>query len=80
MGWFILAHLFSTHVAFGSIGRLSEGEKDLEILLLSQQVSILLRNRDRTVRTKCWTQIYRIFLTIVRRNSLWRYCSGRTLV
>jgi putative transposase len=50
MGWFILAHLFSTLVTFVSIGRLSEREKDLEILLLRQQVSILLRNRDQTVR------------------------------
>ncbi len=31
-------------------GRLSEREKDVEILLLRQQVSILLRNRDQTVR------------------------------
>jgi putative transposase len=51
MGWFILVHLFSTLVAFISIGRLSEREKDLEILLLRQQVSILLRNRDQTVRS-----------------------------
>ena len=50
MGWFILAHLFSTLVALVSIGRLFEREKDLEILLLRQQVSILLRNRDQTVR------------------------------
>jgi putative transposase len=50
MGWFILAHLFSTLVALVSIGRLSEREKDLEILLLCQQVSILLLNRDQTVR------------------------------
>ena len=50
MGWFILAHLFSTLMALVSIGRLSEREKDLEILLLRQQVSILLRNRDQTVR------------------------------
>lgn len=50
MDLFILAHLFSTLVALVSIGRLSEREKDLEILLLRQQVSILLRNRDQTVR------------------------------
>ncbi len=46
MGWFILAHLFPSLVGFASIGRLSEREKDLEILLLRQQVSILLRNKS----------------------------------
>jgi hypothetical protein len=40
LGWFILTHLFSTLVAMVSIGHLSERKKDLEILLLRQQVSI----------------------------------------
>ncbi len=40
MGWFILAQLFSILIALVSHGRLSEWEKDLEILLLHQQVSI----------------------------------------
>jgi putative transposase len=61
MGWFILAHLFSTLVTFVSVGRLSEREKDLEILLLRQQVSILLRKRDRTVRV---TQVEKLTLAI----------------
>ena len=36
MGWFILTHLFSALVAFVSIGRLLEREKDIEILLVSK--------------------------------------------
>jgi hypothetical protein len=40
---------FSTLVALIYIVRLSELEKDLEILLLPQQVSILLRMRDKSV-------------------------------
>jgi hypothetical protein len=40
LGWFVLTHPCSTLVAMVSIGRLSELEKDLEILLLRQQVSI----------------------------------------
>ncbi len=40
MGWFILAQLFSILIARVSLGRLSEREKDLEILLLRQQISI----------------------------------------
>jgi putative transposase len=63
MGWFILAHLFSTLVALISIGRLSEREKDLEILLLRQRVSILLRNRDQTVRATPVEELTLAFFT-----------------
>jgi len=34
MAWFILSHLVSTVLEWFRIGRLSEPEKDLEILLL----------------------------------------------
>jgi hypothetical protein len=40
MGWFILSHLFSTLISLVSIGRLSQQEKDLEILLLRRQLAI----------------------------------------
>ncbi len=50
MGWFILAQLFSILIELVRLGRLSEREKDLEILLLRQQISILLRNQDQPVR------------------------------
>jgi hypothetical protein len=40
LDWFVLEHLFSTLVARVIIGRLSGREKDLEILLLRQPVSI----------------------------------------
>lgn len=43
MGWFILKHIFSTIFNFFTIGRLSPLEKDLEILVLRQQLSILQR-------------------------------------
>ncbi len=32
MGWFILIHVFTTWMSIVSIGRLSEQEKELEIL------------------------------------------------
>jgi hypothetical protein len=41
MGWFILAHIFTTLMAIVSISRLSKQEKDLEILVLRQQLAIL---------------------------------------
>jgi len=50
MGWFILAHIFSTLLMFMRIGSLSEQEKDLEILLLRHQLSILERKCCKPVR------------------------------
>jgi hypothetical protein len=43
MGWFILAEIFSILVAVVSVGRLSEKDKDLKIIILRQQLAILLR-------------------------------------
>jgi hypothetical protein len=63
MGWFILAQLFSILIALVSLSRLSVREKDLEILLLRQHISILLRNRDQPLRA---TQVEK------QANSLWR--------
>ncbi len=37
MGWFILAQVLSTLIAIVSFGRISEQEKDLEILVLRQK-------------------------------------------
>jgi hypothetical protein len=50
MGWFILGRIFSTMLMFMRIGRLSEQEKDLEILLLRHQLSILERKFYKPVR------------------------------
>ncbi|MCJ7700792.1 MAG: integrase core domain-containing protein [Anaerolineales bacterium] len=50
MGWFILKHIFSTIFAFITIGRLSNQEKDLEILVLRQQLSILQRKLHHPIR------------------------------
>jgi hypothetical protein len=50
MGWFILVHVFRTWMAIVSIGRLSEQEKDLEILVLRQQLAILQRKCDKPVK------------------------------
>jgi len=50
MGWFVLCYLFSTLLSLVSIGRLSQQEKDLEILLLRRQLAILERKRDKPVK------------------------------
>ena len=50
MGWFILVHVFTTLMSIVSIGRLSEKEKDLEILVLRQQLAILQRKCHKPVK------------------------------
>lgn len=50
MGWFILVHVFTTWMSIISIGRLSEQEKELEILVLRHQLAILQRKCDKPVK------------------------------
>jgi putative transposase len=50
MGWFILVQIFSVLIAIVSLGRLSEREKDLEILVLRQQLAILKRKQSQPIR------------------------------
>lgn len=50
MGWFILKHIFSSIFNFITIGRLSDHEKELEILVLRQQLSILQRKLNHPIR------------------------------
>ena len=50
MAWFVVMHLFSTLLEWVRIGRLSEREKDLEILVLRQQLAILDRKVNGPLR------------------------------
>ena len=50
MGWFILKHIFSTLLAIFNVRRLSDQEKDLEILILRQQLSILQRKQNHPIK------------------------------
>ena len=49
MGWFILKHIFNTLFSFINIRQLSDQEKDLEILILRQQLSILQRKHKHPI-------------------------------
>lgn len=62
MGWFILKHIFSTIFTFITISRLSDLEKDLEILVLRQQLSILHRKLNHPVRP---TRIEKMTLAVL---------------
>src|SRR5438094_9657407 len=50
MVWFIIAHLFTTFLAWMQISRLSEQEKALESLLLRQQLDLVERQLDKPIR------------------------------
>lgn len=50
MGWFILAHLFSTILACLGLGRRSEYDKDLEILILRHQLNIVARKQHELIK------------------------------
>ena len=50
MGWFILKHIFSTILSIINTTRLSNQEKDLEILILRQQLSILQRKHNSPIQ------------------------------
>ena len=52
MGWFILKHIFSTLLAIVNVRRLSDQEKDLEILVLRQQLSILQRKLNHPIKPR----------------------------
>src|SRR2546430_3413058 len=49
MVWFIIGHLFAMLPAWARIGRLAEAEKDLELLVLRQQVMMLERHLDKPI-------------------------------
>ncbi len=50
MGWFILAHIFSTLLALIGLGHRSETDKDLEILILHHQLNILARKQQKPIK------------------------------
>ena len=50
MGWFILSQIFSVLITFVSLSRSSEQDKDLEIIVLRQQLAILQRKQDKPIK------------------------------
>ena len=50
MGWYILANIFKIFLTLFRLGFRSDREKDLEILVLRQQLNILHRKHDRIVK------------------------------
>jgi hypothetical protein len=50
MGWFILAQFFSTILSLFQASRLSESEKDIEIVILRHQLDVMTRLHNKPVR------------------------------
>ena len=74
MVWFVVMYLFSTLLDLIKIGRLSEHEKDLEILLLRQQLRIVERKLLKPIRT---SRVERLTLAVVTTKL--RSSSNRTV-
>ena len=49
MGWFILAHFFSTMMAFIGPGCGSKTDNDLDILILRHQLNIVARKQQKPI-------------------------------
>ncbi len=63
MSWYILTQIISTILTFIRIGRSSEAEKDLEILVLRQQLAILQRKLDKPLRPEREEKVVLALLT-----------------
>jgi len=50
MGWFILTNIFSTLLSLIRVRNLSNYEKNLEILILRQQLAILQRKHNKPIK------------------------------
>jgi hypothetical protein len=50
MVWFLIGHNFSTLIALIRVSRLSENDKDLEIVILRHQLDIMTRKQKQPVR------------------------------
>ena len=70
MGWFILKHIFSTLLAIVNVRRLSDQEKDLEILVLRQQLSILQRKLKHPIKpSKIEKMTLGVFITKFKQTT-----------
>ena len=50
MGWFVLAHIFSTIFSFIQVSRLSDKDKDLEVIILRHQLAVMTRLHAKPVK------------------------------
>ena len=63
MVWFVVAQLFTLMLDILTLHRQSEHEKDIEILLLRQQLRIVERKQPRTYQLSRWDKLNIAVLT-----------------
>ncbi len=63
MGWFILTQLFSTLISMVQLSRMSDNEKDLEILILRHQLDILERKQKQRIMPNRAEKLFLAVLT-----------------
>jgi len=73
MGWFILANIFSALLALIRISFSSDPEKDLEILIVRQQMNLLRRKQDQTVKPD---RVDKLILSVLAAR--WKLISGQS--
>lgn len=50
MLWFFIGHIFSILLSFIRVSRLSENDKDLEIIILRHQLDVMVRKQNKPIR------------------------------
>jgi hypothetical protein len=76
MGWYILAQILTILISIVGIGRMSEQEKDLEILILRQQLAILQRKKEKPVKTNRAEKMMLAILT-AKLKAVTRWSTGQ---
>ena len=50
MLWFLVRHIFSILLSLIRVSRLSENDKDLEIIILRHQLDVMVRKHHKPIR------------------------------
>jgi hypothetical protein len=50
MLWFFIGHIFSILLSLFRVSRLSENDKDLEIIILRHQLDVMVRKQNKPIR------------------------------
>ena len=70
MVWFIITLIFSTIIDIIRVGRWSDQEKDLEIMILRHQLDILARKQKRPVKP---AQAEKLTRTLQKPHLSWSF-------
>lgn len=63
MLWFFIGHIFSVLLSFIRVSRLSENDKDLEIIILRHQLDVMVRKQKKLIRPNRAEKTTLAFLT-----------------